>query len=185
MDDRISQAAISGVFFKDHHRVDDRRGHLETFFFRDWLPSGEVSQWNVVSSAEGVLRGVHAHSKYAEYYAPLVGRMFLVLKDARTFSPTFGAEMGVWIEEDRPRGVYVPEGVAHGVYFATRGILAYALSTSWTGDNEYNCRWDDSDIAAAWPSRDPLLSDRDTEAGAYRDMVAALNADMLSSSARG
>ena len=63
-------------------------------------------------------------------------------------------------------------------FFVTDGILSYGLSSLWNGENEFNCRWDDLEIGDDWPDRAPLLSEQDTFAGAYAEIVAPLNADL-------
>lgn len=134
-------------------------------------------QLNVVRSNSGTLRGMHAHSRYAEYYVPIIGRMYFVIKDARRSEASFGEELTFWIECGEAVRIEVPAGVAHAVYFADPGVLAYGLSNIWTGANEWGCRWDDPAIASPWPVRDPVLSERDTAAGSFEAMADALLAD--------
>ncbi len=150
----------------------DHRGSLSTVH-RD-TQAGPFAQWNCIRSDANVLRGLHAHRDYDELYVPIRGRMFLLLKDARSSSPSSGAEIGFWSEEIEDKSIFVPSGVAHGVYFATDGILLYGLSRIWTGAGELECRWDDAEISTRWPARDPILSDKDTAAGSFAAMVTAL-----------
>jgi dTDP-4-dehydrorhamnose 3,5-epimerase len=141
-----------------------------------------LEQWNIVRSLAGVLRGVHAHSRYDEYYVPIEGRMFLALRDARRASSTFAVIDTLWVGGGDGVGVVVPAGVAHGVYFETDGVLVYGLTSPWSGENEYGCRWDDRDLAIAWPTPAPILSPRDRDAGTYQAMVEALDGDLRSGS---
>jgi dTDP-4-dehydrorhamnose 3,5-epimerase len=139
-----------------------------------------LKQLNVVRSGATTLRGMHAHSRYAEHYVPILGRMFFVLKDARQAEPSFGEELSFWVDGGNEIGLEVPAGVAHGVYFDEPGVLVYGLSSVWTGANEYGCRWNDPAIAALWPTQDPTLSERDSIAGSFDELVSALNADLRS-----
>ena len=159
----------------------DARGSLDVVYSRQWPGVGAMEQWNVVRSRAGVLRGMHAHSRYGEIYAPVLGRMLIVLKDARRRSPTFGVTVSKWIgnaDDSKNLAIVVPVGVAHAVFFASEGILAYGLSSPWTGRNEFNCLWNDPEIGHAWPEPSPLLSPRDAAAGSWAAMVTALDADL-------
>lgn len=170
--------AIAGVAFVQPQRNPDDRGSLDVVFSSSWPGVPPMAQLNLVRSRALVLRGLHAHSRYAELYAPALGRMFIALKDARSDSPTFGRVMSTWLDQDEHyKAALVPAGVLHGVYFATDGVLAYGLTESWTGLNEFNCAWDDADVGIDWPTDAPLLSPRDATAGRYVDLVRDLNRD--------
>jgi dTDP-4-dehydrorhamnose 3,5-epimerase-like enzyme len=153
----------------------DDRGSLSTIF-SDPGPQrlGSMRQWNRIVSHANVLRGLHAHLGYDELYIPISGRMYFLLKDARRSSPSFGAEMGFYADAFPDSSILVPIGVAHGVYFETDGILLYGLSNAYDGRGELACRWNDRDIRSPWPATTPLLSEKDTSAGSFREMAAAI-----------
>ena len=169
---------IDGARLINFHATVDARGSLDTFYNAAWTDAGVAAQWNLVRSTAGVLRGVHAHSRYDEYYVPVSGRMFFGLKDARRASRSFGAVEAIWARHEERIGIVVPAGVAHGVFFETDGILVYGLSAPWTGENEFGCAWSDESLGIRWPTIDPILSPRDGEASGYAAMVDALNADL-------
>jgi dTDP-4-dehydrorhamnose 3,5-epimerase len=100
--------------------------------------------------------------------------MFFFLKDARQNSESFGAEMSFYADAFADSSVLVPLGVAHAVYFETKGILIYGLSGLFTGDDEFGCRWNDSALRVEWPVSNPILSERDTLAGSFAEMVEAI-----------
>lgn len=164
--------AIQGVRIVDGNARKDHRGSLTTVFVRAGADDlGEMKQWNCIRSDANVLRGVHAHLDYGELYVPILGRMFLLLKDARINSSSFGEEMSFYLDELEASAIWVPAGVAHGVYFATPGILTYGLSNVYTGTLEFNFSWNSSEIRSAWPASDPILSDRDSKARSFSEMV--------------
>jgi dTDP-4-dehydrorhamnose 3,5-epimerase len=164
-------STLVGVRGRRLHRVPDERGSLSTIYQagREGMPA--LRQWNVVHSSARTLRGIHAHGAYDEYYVPLAGRMFFLLKDARASSPSFRAELSFWSDQVSDTAIEVPKGVAHGVYFETDAILAYGLSSVWTDQQEFGCRWDDGEIATLWPATPVLLSERDDSAGTFASMV--------------
>lgn len=165
---------IDGVELIPFKVTHDTRGSLSEIFKSGVGTRFRPQQWNWIRSRSRALRGMHAHMLYDELYVPLEGRMFFVVKDARRSSPTFGVEQSLWSEDLMNASLAVPVGVAHGVYFETPGALMYGLSAPWSGEHEYAFRWNDVAVATKWPTTDPLLSERDTTAGSFIDMVAAM-----------
>jgi dTDP-4-dehydrorhamnose 3,5-epimerase len=165
---------IDGVQLIPFKVTHDPRGSLSEVFRSDVDGGYPLQQWNWVKSRSHVLRGMHAHLLYDELYVPVEGRMFFLLKDARRSSPTFGNEETFLSQDLSSASLVVPIGVAHGVYFETAGTLMYGLSASWDGEHEYAFRWNDSAVKTKWPTTDPQLSERDTIAGSFMDMVAAM-----------
>ena len=163
---------ICGVRLVEHIVNPDHRGTLATISRES--ETGLFSQWNWVNSVANVLRGVHAHQHYDELYAFIAGRMFVMLKDARRWSATFGVEQSFWSDEIGQRSLLVPRGVAHAIFFSGAGTVVYGLSRAWTGEGELCCHWTDPSIKVSWPARAPLLSEKDAAAGTFSEMVAAL-----------
>ena len=168
----VAEVHIQGVRLIEHAINPDHRGSLSTV--HRVTETGSFPQWNCIRSGATVLRGLHAHLSYDELYIPIHGRMFLLLKDARINSPSFGAEISFWSEEIEQKSIFVPSGVAHGVYFATEAILFYGLSQIWNGDGEFGCRWNDVEIKTEWPAHNPILSERDAAAGTFSDLAGTL-----------
>lgn len=168
-------ATIEGVTFHSTYMAPDHRGRLITLFKQSESIIPPPVQWNLVDSSANVLRGMHAHRGYDEYYLAIRGDMFFVLKDARARSPTFGNELAITSDELGIRGLLVPKGVAHGVYFKTDAIILYGLSNEWDSIGEFACRWDDGNIGIEWPTDNPILSCKDQEAGSFKEMVDQLS----------
>ncbi len=141
----------------------DDRGSLTEVYRRQWLGSGrEIVQSNLSVSAAGVLRGLHFHREQADYWVVLSGTAFVGLFDLRESSPTRGRKAELRIDADaQPVGLYLPPGVAHGFYAETEVRLLYLVDRAYDGTDEFGLAWDDPDVGIDWPSREPLLSDRD------------------------
>jgi dTDP-4-dehydrorhamnose 3,5-epimerase len=157
------QVGIAGVLPIRLTPHADARGSLTEAYRRSWLPDGgEMVQGNVSHSQANVLRGLHFHREQADYWCLLSGRAFVGLYDLRETSPTFGekAELGLDASES-PAGLYVPPGVAHGFYAETDVTLLYLVDAYFTGTDEFGVAWNDPEIGIAWPSTDPIVSERD------------------------
>jgi dTDP-4-dehydrorhamnose 3,5-epimerase len=118
-------------------------------------------QANVSRSRAGVLRGPHFHRRQADYWVVIEGRAFVGLIDLRAGSPTESERQQLTLDGDEPAGLYIPPGVAHGFYAQTDLILQYLVDTYHDGSDEFGVAWDDPDLGIAWPTTQPLLSERD------------------------
>lgn len=151
----------------------DARGCLFEIFREEWPGAFKTVQWNACRSLSGVMRGVHTHADYDEFYTLPFGRVFIALRDIRQESPTFGNSIGFEWSASDGFAVPVPAGVAHAVFFLDDSVLAFGLSGYWKAEQDIlGCRWSDLDPSIKWPAKTAVLSDRDTESGSYADMVA-------------
>jgi len=152
----------------------DRRGWLVEAFRAEWEPDVAGAQVNVSSSAPGVLRGSHVHGRHTDYFVLASGAATVGLKDLRRASPAFGRTWLVGLEAQRPEALIVPAGVLHGLYFPVQSLLVSIESETYDPTEEIRCRWDDPQLAIPWPFRDPILSDNDRRAGAFAEVMRAL-----------
>jgi dTDP-4-dehydrorhamnose 3,5-epimerase len=141
----------------------DRRGSFLETYRREWLPPGtrEMVQSNISRSKVGVLRGPHFHRRQADYWVVLEGRAFVGLIDLRDGAPDAGSRQQLMLDSTEPQGLYIPPGVAHGFYAETDVVLLYMVDAYFDGADEFGIAWNDPDLGIAWPSTDPILSDRD------------------------
>src|SRR5258707_4398371 len=132
----------------------DDRGCLFEIFREEWTGAFKTVQWNALRSGAGVMRGVHVHVDYDEFYTLPLGRVFLALRDIRRASPTFGKSIGLeWSAADG-FAVPVPAGVAHAIFFLDESILAFGLSSYWKPELDVvGCRWDDLDPSRVGPRK--------------------------------
>ena len=155
----------------------DDRGCLFEIFREEWAGAFKTVQWNACSSRAGVMRGAHVHVDYDEFYTLPLGRVFIALRDLRRASPTFGNSIGFeWSAADG-FAVPVPAGVAHAVFFLDESILAFGLSSYWKAETDVvGCRWDNLDPSLRWPAESATLSNKDSEAGSFADMLTTYEA---------
>jgi dTDP-4-dehydrorhamnose 3,5-epimerase len=118
----FKETKLPGVFVIELERRSDDRG----FFARQWCAEEvaragldpALTQINVArSTARGTLRGVHyQRAPHAE--TKLVrctrGAVFDVAVDLRSDSPTFRQWVGVELDAESGRALYIPEGCGHG-----------------------------------------------------------------------
>lgn len=130
-------------------------------------------QDNHSRSARNVLRGLHYQIQQPQGKLVRVvhGEVFDVAVDIRRGSPTFGQWVGEVLSAENKRQLWVPEGFAHGfVTLSESAEFLYKTTDFWAPAFERCIRWNDSELAIAWPiSGEPLVSAKDAVGAALRD----------------
>lgn len=141
------------------HRHD--RGDLTEVWRRSWDTGHEAAQWNVVNSPAGVMRGMHIHLGYLEYYVLLSGRSTIGTRDVRRGSPTENAVALIELTGSFMHALVGPPGVAHGIYCHEPSTLLVGVTAEHDPASELGCHWQDPALEIAWPFDEARLSERD------------------------
>jgi dTDP-4-dehydrorhamnose 3,5-epimerase len=179
----IIQTAIPGVLILEPQVFGDARGFfLESFNQRafDDAVGAHVGfvQDNHSRSRRGVLRGLHfqrgthAQGKLVRCAA---GAVFDVAVDIRPDSPTCGRWVGVELSAENHRQFWIPAGLAHGFLVLSESAdFLYKATAYYAPQEEGAVRWDDPDLAIAWPDTGaaPQLSAKDAAAPTLRELLA-------------
>jgi dTDP-4-dehydrorhamnose 3,5-epimerase len=169
---RRIDTAIDGVCIIEPVVHGDHRGFfMESYHKQRFAELGidrEFVQDNHSRSRAGVLRGLHYQlgRPQAKLVRATRGRVFDVVVDIRTGSPTFGRWVGAELSEENRRMLFAPEGFAHGFFVLSDAAeFQYKCSDYYAPAEERGLRWDDPAIAIEWPidEIEPVLSDRDLE----------------------
>lgn len=120
------------------------------------------------SVGAGTLRGMHyqlAPAAQGKLIRVVVGEIHDVVVDIRKGSPTFGEWEAVTLSEENKRMLWVPPGFAHG-YCAVSDVseIVYKVTHEYSPTHERAVRWDDPKLAIPWPTKAPLLSEKDQKA---------------------
>jgi dTDP-4-dehydrorhamnose 3,5-epimerase len=150
--------------------ADDRGFFLETYQQKrfDEAVGAPVSfvQDNHSGSQKNILRGLHYQVKQTQgkLVRVIAGSIYDVAVDIRRASPTFGKHVGVELNAQDRRMLWVPEGFAHGFLALTEwNEVLYKATDFYAAEHERCIRWDDTTIAIDWPLSNaaPVLSPKD------------------------
>jgi len=178
----VIETAIPGVLILEPKVFGDARGFfLESFNQRvfDEAVGTHVDfvQDNHSRSRRGILRGLHfqrgAHAQ-GKLVRVAAGAVFDVAVDIRPGSPTRGRWVGVELSADNQRQLWIPPGLAHGFLVLTDSAdFLYKASAYYAPQEEGAIRWDDPDLAIAWPDTGaaPQLSAKDAVAPSLREVA--------------
>lgn len=176
---KVTTTAIEGVLIIEPKVFGDERG----FFFESFNQRAfneavgqpvEFVQDNHSRSAKGVLRGLHfqrpPHAQ-GKLVRVTQGSVFDVAVDIRPDSATFGRWVGVELSGANHRQMWIPAGLAHGFLVTSDSAdFLYKTTDYYRPESEGSVRWDDPDLAIAWPldGITPALSAKDAAAPALR-----------------
>jgi dTDP-4-dehydrorhamnose 3,5-epimerase len=126
----------------------------------------EFVQDNHSLSRRNVLRGLHYQlpNPQAKLVRVVRGEIFDVAVDLRRGSPTLGQWVGEVLSAENKRQIFVPEGFAHGLLvLSEEAEVLYKTTDYWHPEHERCIRWDDPELAIAWPTggAPPLVSQKD------------------------
>ena len=173
---------IDGVIVFEPKVFGDARGFFLESFRQQLFDAAvgrhvEFVQDNHSRSPRGVLRGLpwqeapHAQGKLVRVAH---GAVFDVAVDIRRGSPTFGRWFGIELSADNHRQLWIPPGLAHGfLVLSDSADFLYKTTDYYAPQAEGSLRWDDPDLAIAWPDTGvpPQLSAKDESAPLFTNAV--------------
>ena len=129
-----------------------------------------------LSVEQGVLRGLHfqrpPHAQ-TKLIRVITGSIWDVIVDLRSGSPTCGQHFGVELSGDNLKMLLVPKGFAHGFCTLTANChIMYKVDEFYAPAADGGLRWDDPDLAIAWPVAKPILSAKDAGLPLLRELGA-------------
>ena len=182
----IAGTPVAGPLLITPQVFGDERG----FFFESWnqqafaaaleadgQPMQEFVQDNHSRSSQGVLRGLHYQlppHPQGKLVRCVLGEIFDVAVDLRRGAPTFGHWVGARLSAANHQQLWVPAGFAHGfLTLSEQAEVLYKTTDFWSRACERAIRWDDPQLAIAWPQLSslatPLLSAKDSAAPRLAD----------------
>jgi len=169
---KVTATAIPDVLLIEPDVFGDERGFfMETWQRKKFAEIGidyDFVQDNHSRSVQGTLRGLHyqlSPRAQGKLVRVTVGEVFDVAVDIRRGSPTFGRWVGVYLSAENRHLFWVPPGFAHGFYVTSEvAEFQYKCTDYYAPELERCIRWDDPQLAVAWPLEgSPLVSAKDRQ----------------------
>ncbi len=172
--------ALPGVIVVelDEH-VDARGRFIETYRESNYAAHGITARFvqdNFSTSVRGTLRGLHfqaAPHAQGKLVQVSRGEIYDVVVDVQRESATFGTWVGTTLSAENRRQLWIPPGYAHGfLAVSEHADVSYKVTAEYARESERAVRWDDPDLAIAWPlDGTPLVSPKDARAPLLRDLL--------------
>ena len=143
----------------------DGRGQFKEVFKKNIFKSTDFKFDCVSFSKKNVLRGLHI--QYPKLQGKLIsvmnGKIFDVVVDVRKNSPTFGKWCSIILDSKKKKSLWVPEGFGHGYLVLSKfADVMYKCTCKYYPKNQVEIIWNDPFINIKWPTKKPILSQKDS-----------------------
>jgi len=173
----VIETALPGVLIIQPKAFGDHRGFfLETFQVERYREAGitlPFVQDNHSRSQRGVLRGLHFQKTRPQGKLVSVSRgaVYDVAVDIDPASATYGQFVGVELNDDNHRQMWIPPGYAHGFCVLSEvADFQYKCTDFYFPADEGGLLWNDPDVGIPWPITEPQLSAKDANNPRLRDL---------------
>lgn len=167
---RIFETELAGLkIVEQEPRIDGRGYFARTFCAHEFASNSmaiNVAQMSVSFSARrGTLRGLHFQYPPAaetKYVRCIRGALLDVVVDVRPESSTYLQHIAVMLSAANGRAIYIPERFAHGLITLTDETeVEYIMDQPYVAGLEGGLRYDDPELAIAWPLPVSVIAERD------------------------
>ena len=173
----IIKTSIQGLLLIQPRVFGDNRGYfLESWSKKSYQDIGldlDFVQDNQSLSQKGVLRGLHFQNPpfaQGKLVRVIKGAVMDVAVDNRKTSITYGRHFSVKLSENNKKIFWIPPGFAHGfVALENDTIFSYKCTEDYNKESEESLLWNDPDLNIDWGVHSPLVSEKDIEAGSFKD----------------
>jgi len=164
------KTTIDGVWIVDILPLRDERGFFaRTYCAEEFKSHGidpTVVQCNLSSTrAAGTIRGLHyqvAPAAETKLVRVARGAIYDVVVDLRPGSPTYLRHVGVELDADSHRALFVPRDFAHGFQtLADDTEVEYQMGAPYAPGTDRGVRYDDPALGIVWPHPVTVVSERD------------------------
>ena len=166
----FTETQLKGAWVIELDKREDDRGFFARYFCkREYKEHGLETDFvqinNSLSNDQGTLRGMHYQTGNAaevKVIRVLRGALWDVIVDLRPESETFGQWLGLELNAQNRKMLYVPHGFAHGfLSLAPNTETLYLVSAYYAPNQEKGIRWNDPYFNIEWPAAPQVISDKD------------------------
>jgi len=166
----FEKTKIDGAYNISIEKKEDSRGFFARIidvkeFEKKGIKSQYVQSSISKSLKKGTFRGIHFQIKpnaESKLIRCIRGKLYSVIVDLRTTSPTFGKWDACEISADNYIMRNIPEGCANGTQTLEDDTHVLYLTTGYYSlESERGVRWDDSFFNIKWPLEITEISEKD------------------------
>ncbi len=168
---KFTKTRFKNLIVYNGENYNDNRGFFRVLFEKKKI-NKDLPFLCLSYSKKNVLRGLHTQTKnpQGKFVSVIKGKIFDVAVDLRKNSPTYGKYFSIILSDKNCKSIYIPPNFAHG--FLTLGKENYILysNTRYRSKKyEYGIKWNDKDLKIKWPSKRPILSQKDKKNNEFKN----------------
>jgi dTDP-4-dehydrorhamnose 3,5-epimerase len=173
----ITKTGLDGLLILCPTVFSDERGYFfESYNDRIFKEAGlnfSFVQHNISRSVKNTIRGLHFQTgemSQGKLCQVIYGKVLDVAVDIRFDSPTFGQHFATELSEENHLQMWIPPGFAHGfAVLSENTIFSYKCTQLYSKAHEGSILYNDMDLNIDWKVRDPIVSEKDLNAPAFRE----------------
>jgi len=154
---------LKGLLIVKNKTFKDKRG-----YFKEILREKEIEKkfpFLVMSySKKNVIRGLHLQNKKSQgkFISVIKGKIYDLVLDLRKNSNTYGKYFSTILSEKNSKSLYIPHGFAHGFCaLGKENYIIYNCTNYRDKKSEVGIKYNDKKLNIKWPTRKPIISNKD------------------------
>ena len=183
----FNETAIKGLFEITPFNADDVRGCFTKDYSKEIFEANgikhDLAEVFYTTSRRGVVRALHFQrvKQQPKLVRCIWGHVWDAVVDLRRDSPTFKKWLSFDLVGEKHNEILVPVGCAHGYLVLEESVVSYKCAEKFYGEYDGGIRWDDPDLAIAWPldkvggHGKVILSDKDHGLPSFADFIKSEN----------
>ena len=150
----------------------DNRGYFRETFKNSFFRNKNFIFWCMSKSKKNVIRGLHLQKEFRQdkFVSVVKGKIFDVVVDLRKKSKTYGKKYSIILSEKNSTSLFIPAGFAHGFCtMAKENLVFYGCTNYRSKNDEIGILWNDSELKIKWPTKKPIISQKDRKLRTFYD----------------
>lgn len=159
---------LEGVYIIRTVKFEDERGYFSEIYQKDCFKElgiqDDFIQENISYSKKGTLRGLHFQTKkkQGKLLRVLKGKIYDVIVDLRENSKTYGQHIGIELQGQDQKLLWIPPGCAHGfLSLDEKNVVQYQCTENYAAEYESGLLWSDHDLNIDWKLEEYGLLEKD------------------------
>ena len=172
----LMKTKLEGVYILEPRVFGDERGWFMETYSKIKTPEiarDFVQDNHSYSKEKGILRGIHFQNgehAQAKLVRCIRGAVLDVAVDLRKGSPTYMQWEAVELSAENKKQFFIPRGFGHGFFTLTEDVeFVYKTDNYYNYESDRSIIWNDPDIGVDWGTKNPVLSEKDSNAPRLRD----------------
>ena len=167
------KTSLAGVFELTHYSFEDHRGTYEQLYETvaynkaiKGLISNDIKflEDDFATSSKNVLRGIHGDNRTWKLMTCLYGKCYVVIVHCDMNSSSFGKWQSFILSHENKRQLLVAPTYGNSyLVLSDYVVFHYKQSCIYQGiEKQFTYKYNDSRFGIFWPTKNPILSERDS-----------------------
>ena len=164
---KVEKTDLDGVLIIDPptNFQDFRGSYVEIYNEKIYKENGvtqDFIQDDISTSRHNVLRGIHGDASTWKLVSCLYGAFYLVVLNNDQNSLQYKKWQSFHLSDVNRKQILIPPMFGNGHLVLTgSAIFNYKQTTEYNREGQFTIQWDDPNYNIWWPTKTPILSERD------------------------